>query len=62
MQRIVKHVPAAKNTQATIVLLLETVFSTWSVQRGFKEDNWGDPVEYKRLKLGGGQAYDRSSD
>jgi hypothetical protein len=26
------------------VLLLETVFSTRSVQRGYKEDNWGEPV------------------
>jgi hypothetical protein len=39
-----KHVPAATNTQATIELLLETVFSTRSMQRGYKEDNWGGPV------------------
>jgi hypothetical protein len=29
---------------ATIELLLETVFPTRSVERGYKEDNWGDPV------------------
>jgi hypothetical protein len=43
-QRISKHVPAATNTHATIELLLETMFSTQSVQRGHKEDIWGDPV------------------
>jgi hypothetical protein len=32
-----KHVPAAMDTHATIVVLLETVFSTWFVQRGYKE-------------------------
>jgi hypothetical protein len=25
-------------------LLLETVFSTRSLQNGYKEDKWGDPV------------------
>jgi hypothetical protein len=39
-----------KHASTTIELLLETVFSTRSVQRGYKEYNWG------------GQAYDRSSD
>jgi hypothetical protein len=43
-QRIGKHVPAATNTHTTIVLLLETVFYTRSVQSGYKEENWGDPV------------------
>jgi hypothetical protein len=28
----------------TQYLLLETVFFSQSVQRGYKEDNWGDPV------------------
>jgi hypothetical protein len=28
-------------------LLLETVFSTRSVQRGYEEDNWGDPVSWE---------------
>jgi hypothetical protein len=36
-----KHVPAATNTRVTIGLLLETVFSTRYVRRGYKEDNWG---------------------
>jgi hypothetical protein len=39
-----KHVPAATNTHSTIELPLETVFSALSVQRGCKEDNWGDTV------------------
>jgi hypothetical protein len=29
---------------AAIELLLETVFSTLSVQEDYKEDSWGDPV------------------
>jgi hypothetical protein len=33
-----------KHASTIIELLLETVFSTRSVQRGYKEDNWGDPV------------------
>jgi hypothetical protein len=32
------------NHASTIELLLETVFSTRSVQRVYKEDNWGNPV------------------
>jgi hypothetical protein len=43
-RRIGKHVAAAKNTYTTIELLLETVFSTGSVQSGYKADNWVDPV------------------
>jgi methylglyoxal synthase len=42
-QWIGKHVPVATNMH-TIELLLKTVFSTQSVQRGYKEDNWGKPV------------------
>jgi hypothetical protein len=38
------HVPLATDTHATIEVLLETVFSTQSVQRGYKEDNWGNRV------------------
>jgi hypothetical protein len=41
-QWIGKHPPAAMNTQATIALLLETVFYTRSVQRGYKKDNCGE--------------------
>jgi hypothetical protein len=47
MQRIGKQVHAATKKHRTIKLLSETVFSTWSVQRGYKEDNWGDPVSWK---------------
>jgi hypothetical protein len=43
-QRISKHVPAAMNMNAAIELLLVTVFSTWFMQSGYKEDNWGYPV------------------
>jgi hypothetical protein len=42
-----KHVSMAKNMHATIELLLETLFSTQYVQRGYKEDSWGDPVSWK---------------
>jgi hypothetical protein len=37
-QRIGKHVPAVKNTHLTIELLLETVFTARSVQRGYREE------------------------
>jgi hypothetical protein len=46
-QRIGKHIPAAMNSHTTIELLLETVFSTRSVQSGYKEEDWGDPVSCK---------------
>jgi hypothetical protein len=46
-QWIVRHVPAVTNSQAEIELLLEAVISTSSVQRGYKEDNWGDPVSWE---------------
>jgi hypothetical protein len=39
-----KHNPTTTNTNITIKLLLETVFSTRSVQSDYKEDIWGDPV------------------
>jgi stage III sporulation protein SpoIIIAA len=47
-QRLGKHVPAATDTHATIEELLETVFYTRSVQRGYKEDNWGNRVSSVR--------------
>jgi hypothetical protein len=55
MQQLSKHVLAARNMHITIELLLETVFSTRSMQRGCKEDDWGDPVESQHVKqrLGG---------
>jgi hypothetical protein len=43
-QQLDIHVSAATDTHATTVVLLETVFSTRSVQRGYKEDNWGNLV------------------
>jgi hypothetical protein len=39
-QRLRKHVPTTTDTHATIEVLLETVFSARSVQKGYKEDNW----------------------
>jgi hypothetical protein len=36
-QRLGKHVPMATDTRATTEVLLETVFLTRSVQRGYKE-------------------------
>jgi hypothetical protein len=38
-QRLGKRVPATTDTHATIDVLLETMFHTRSVQRGYKEDN-----------------------
>jgi hypothetical protein len=43
-QRLSKHVPASKYTLTTIEVLLETMFSARPMQRGYKEDNWGDQV------------------
>jgi hypothetical protein len=43
-QWIGKHIPAATNLHTTIQLLLETVYATWSVQSGYKEDIWDDQV------------------
>jgi hypothetical protein len=40
-QRLGEHVPAATETHVTIEILLETAFSTQSLQRSYKEDNWG---------------------
>jgi hypothetical protein len=57
-QRLCKHVPAATDTHAAIEILLETVFSTRSVQRGYEEDNWGNRASSireavkRRLKRG----------
>jgi hypothetical protein len=50
MQSIGKQIPAVKNTNTTIELLLETVFSIRSMQRGYKEDNWGGLVESQPVK------------
>jgi hypothetical protein len=53
-QRLGKHVPAATDTHATIQILLETVFSTRSVQRGYKENNWS---KFSSHPCGGGVEY-----
>jgi hypothetical protein len=34
------------DTHETIEVLLETVFSARSMQRGYKEDNWANRVNY----------------
>jgi hypothetical protein len=38
-QQLGKHIPVATDTHAITKVLLETVFSAWSMQRGYKEDN-----------------------
>jgi hypothetical protein len=38
-----------KYTSTTKELLLKTVFSTRSVRRDYKEDNWGDPVSQLKV-------------
>jgi hypothetical protein len=43
-QQLGKHITATTDTHATIEALLEMVFSTRSIQRGYNEDNWGDRV------------------
>jgi hypothetical protein len=49
--RFDKHVPATTDKHATIEVLLETVFSTQSVQMGYKEDNWGNRVSSVRKSV-----------
>jgi hypothetical protein len=39
----------SKHASTTIELLLETLFSIWSVQSGYKEDNWGNPVSNSKI-------------
>jgi hypothetical protein len=45
------NVPAATDKHATIEVLLETVFSIQSAQRGYKEDNWGNRVSSVRESM-----------
>jgi hypothetical protein len=47
-QRLGRQVSKATDTHATIKVLLGTVFSTQSVQRGYKKDNWGNRVSSVR--------------
>jgi hypothetical protein len=42
-QRLGSRVPAAPNTHSSVEVLLETVFSTRSVHRGYK-DNWSKNI------------------
>jgi hypothetical protein len=54
-----------KQTSTTMGLLLEMVFSIRFVQSGYKGEDMAlqfRKYTCKRLKLGGGQAYDRSSE
>lgn len=51
-QRLGKHVPAATDVHVQIEILLETAFSTRSLQRGCKEDNWGYRVSSVRESSG----------
>jgi hypothetical protein len=39
------------DTHETIEVLLETVFSTRPIQRGYKEDTWGNGVSSVRESL-----------
>jgi hypothetical protein len=47
-QRLHKHIPATTNKHLIIEVLFETAFSTQSVQKGYKEYNWGNRVSYVR--------------
>jgi hypothetical protein len=56
---------AATDTLETLEKLLEAVFCMRPVSRLYNEESRRlglHPWKYKRLKLGGGQAYDRSND
>jgi hypothetical protein len=44
-QCINKQVSAATNKHTTTQLLLEMLFYTRSVQKGYKEENWSDQVQ-----------------
>jgi DNA-binding Lrp family transcriptional regulator len=56
-QRLGKHVPAVTDTRATIEVLLEIMFYTWSVQRGYKEDK----LSNNSYPCGGGVEYPHRS-
>jgi hypothetical protein len=47
-QRLGKHIPAATDTHGTIEVFLETVTSTRSVHKGYKEGNWGNRISSVR--------------
>jgi hypothetical protein len=46
--RLCKHVSAATDTHETIEVLLETSFLRRSLQRGYKEENWGNQFSFVR--------------
>jgi hypothetical protein len=48
-QRLGKHVPGATNRRTTVEVLLETVFSVWSVPRSYLEDGVTKSVLYGSL-------------
>jgi hypothetical protein len=50
-QQLGKHVPAATDTHAAAEVLLETVFYTRSMQRGWMKGNWGDRVIKFRMEV-----------
>jgi hypothetical protein len=54
-QRLDKHVSAATDEHVTINVLLEIIFYTQSVQRAYKEDNWGKQTS--STLCGGGVEY-----
>jgi hypothetical protein len=47
-QRFCKQVPSATEKHLTKEVLIETAFCTRSVQRGYKEDSWGNGVSSVR--------------
>jgi hypothetical protein len=49
-QRIGKHFLAATNTHTTIDLLLETVFSTRSMQNDYKGNSWDHLVSCQSVE------------
>jgi hypothetical protein len=59
-QRLGKHIPVGTDTHATIEVLCFLLSLCTGVIRQTNGARRGR--KYKRLKLGGGQAYDRSSD
>jgi hypothetical protein len=61
-QRCGRDVSTATNEHAKEEKSLHTMSSTKSVLKLYEEGKWKSQFgKYKRLKLGGGQAYDRSN-
>jgi hypothetical protein len=44
-----KDVPTAKNTHTIVELLFQKVFSTRSVQNGYKAENWGNEFSWQEV-------------